>query len=102
MTSTDLHFLNAAQDFKNEIIDRIKAKTFSALTAINTFLPEQNLDIVFMSAPRTAANDLHLWGYSRNASTIFIYIDVTQPDLGILIDNELKRVLAHEYHHACR
>lgn len=99
---THFHFLNAAGDFNVDVLDGLTAEAKKSLLKIHEFLPEDNLDLVFLSAPKTVNGNEPIWGYSRNASTIFVYIDLGYQSLDALINNDLKRVLAHEYHHARR
>ena len=101
MVNTNIYFLNAAQDFQLSILEKIKAEALNALTHIRKHLPEINLDLVFLSAPKITGGE-PIWGYSRNASTIFIYIDLVNSELDSILSHQLKTVLAHEYHHACR
>jgi hypothetical protein len=98
----NLHFLNAAQDFKGEDIESIKAATFSALKEINKFLPPIDLDIVFWHAPKATIPDEYIGGYTRGASIIDIDLDVNYPEFERIIQDKLKKFLAHEYHHAYR
>jgi uncharacterized protein YjaZ len=97
-----LHFLNAAQDFKDEDIESIKTSTFSALEEINKFLPPIDLDIVFWHAPTQTIRDEYMGGRAVSASLIYIYFDASYSDLKRIIQDELKKTLAHEYHHSCR
>lgn len=97
-----LHFLNAAQDFKDDDIESIKAATFSALEEINKFLPPMDLDIYFSHMPRATIPDEYIGGFAGSASKMEIYFDTHYPELERVIRDELKKTIAHEYHHAYR
>lgn len=102
MKNINLHFLNALCEFSEAQTNVIKEETFSAFHEIHKLLPQTNLDIVFMHAPRATIPEEHIGGRSTSSSHIFVYLDAKYPELNRVIKEELKKTLAHEYHHACR
>ena len=102
MNNINLHILNALSEFTEFQTKSIKEETFSAFNAIHQFLPQTNLDIVFTHAPRATIPEEHIGGRSTSASHLFVYLDTTYPGFDRVIKEELKKTLAHEYHHACR
>lgn len=102
MDDINLHVLNAAGDFQDSQVEKIRINSFQVLSEINRFLPPTNLDIVFLHAPAATVSGEYIGGRSTSASTIFIYFDTGCSDLDMIIEEKLPAVLAHEYHHACR
>lgn len=98
----EFHFLNAKKVFDGSLQQRLSDLAQTALVLARQKLPDQPIDIIFINSARYTIPELGLSGMSEDANLIYIYTDAENKNFVHNIEENLKRTIAHEYHHCCR
>lgn len=82
--------------------DQIKKQFNELFIEIRKHLSLENVDVVIYDNPEGAIPEIGIGGYAPNAHLVFVSLDPQFPTFQQTIEKELKRMIAHELHHALR
>ncbi len=97
-----IHILNATGIFDN-YIDKITKNSEEAIWNVVSKIPISKIDILIYNNKYKVIKEIGIGGYTGYiGNKIDISINMSYKDLKTSINNELKRTIAHEMHHAMR
>lgn len=96
-----LHILNALGEF-DLVFKHIEDEFAKCLRRISDTLSISDVDVVLYNNPKGVIPEVGIGGYSPNGHLVFVYLDSRFPTLKRIIQEQLKRTLAHELHHCIR
>ncbi|MDO8617312.1 MAG: DUF2268 domain-containing putative Zn-dependent protease [Candidatus Uhrbacteria bacterium] len=99
--SINIHILAASKKMR-PYAKRLKFLTVGAVKSVKRLLSLTNIDIVFSDYPEGAIPEIGIGGFTPNAHTLFISLNLQYPKLKKMIGKELLPLLVHELHHAIR
>lgn len=96
-----LHILNASGAF--DLVSKLIEDEFAkSLRRISDTLSISDVDVALYNNPKGVIPEVGIGGYSPNGHLVFVYLDSRLPTLKRIIQEQLKRTLAHELHHCIR
>ena len=83
-------------------IETIHQQTARAVELARVKLPLVDIDIIFLNNSAEAIPHLGFGGYTPDAHTVLISVDIDHMDLAANLQTHLVHTLLHEFHHAMR
>jgi uncharacterized protein YjaZ len=74
----------------------------STLRQVIKVFPLTAVKIIVVPDPKRAIPNYGIGGYTPNANTVFIYLDLAFPEFPRVVAERLPATLAHELHHCMR
>ncbi|MDQ5931699.1 MAG: hypothetical protein QG607_400 [Patescibacteria group bacterium] len=96
-----ISILNESGRF-DSILDAIRVQTNNAIELARTKIQLSDVDIIFSYNPVETIPHLGFGGYTPDAHTVQISVDMDNAELVCALDEELVHTLLHEFHHAMR
>jgi uncharacterized protein YjaZ len=85
-----------------EYVPTIRALIESTLRQVIKVLPLTAVKIIVVPDPKRAIPNYGIGGYTPNANTVFIYLDLAFPEFSRVLAERLPSTLVHEFHHCMR
>lgn len=96
-----IHILTQSSRLEH-FIEKIQKGAEDAIKMIEAKIKLPPLDIVVVDNPDVAIPETGVGGFSPNPHLVFVWIDPEHKDLEKTIEEEVKRTIIHESHHAAR
>jgi uncharacterized protein YjaZ len=97
----NLHILLASGTLKPFIKD-IENSFNNTVSEVPKYLPIHDVDVIVYDNPEGTVPEQGIGGYTPNKNLVYISLDPSFVNLKESINSELKRTLAHEFHHTVR
>jgi uncharacterized protein YjaZ len=100
--SLQTHILASSSKELSTYSKEIQVITDSVVSAIEKVTPIGDIDIVFYNNPETVIKELGIGGFTPLENTIFMSLDVNNPNFKESLKGELEYTITHEINHAIR
>jgi uncharacterized protein YjaZ len=85
-----------------ESVPTIRAIIESTLRQVIKVVPLTAVRIIVVPDPKRTIPNYGIGGYTPNANTVFIYLDLAFPEFSRVVSERLPSTLVHEFHHCMR
>ena len=85
-----------------ELAELIENNFTQIIEKITDKIPVSDVIVSVFKDPKHTISEVGIGGYTPNANTLFVYLDVSHPNLNKHLVEELTATLAHELHHCLR